>query len=291
MEGELLPVRPSQLRNAALLWRALQQRRNQQLLLPDALQRSAREVGRRGALGVRLRAQSAEKHHAPEATPSGRRRSGLLLEDRTVDGPKAGPDPLPAASVLQKGFASAARLRAVAAGRLPRRVRVSSLLLVRRGGLRRPAFGARCALCRRHRRAGGHAGSHHRVGIPSAAAHRLWRATAAKLGGTNPLSAVERRIRLLQARRRGHRAAACRPVQRAAAILTVACASVELAGKRGRASDHRENQRKPASTAEGESERATLLPGAAWPGRRNPPEWWCLRSWRAPQQCPEGAGA
>src|SRR5262249_51303348 len=112
-----------------------------------------------------------------------------------------GPAPLPAPAQLQEGPAAARGLPRRCAEPRTRGIRVPPRLVVRRRGPRRAAPPPGVAVRIRYGRgAGGAAGADRGLGLPAAPPRGLRRRCPARLGRADPRAAVERGVRVPEAR-------------------------------------------------------------------------------------------
>src|SRR5438067_8803224 len=133
MEGDVLSRRSSGREDAAVLCGAFRFRRDQQYVLSDAGGEDAREVVRRSAGSIHIRAEGAAAHHASEKTRRYGGRCPPLLRSRRGDEGKTRAGALSVAAVSSKRRGAIARLRGDAAEAAAAcRIRISSRVVVRR---------------------------------------------------------------------------------------------------------------------------------------------------------------
>src|SRR5437879_909853 len=221
VEGDVLSREVPRVADARVLRPAARDGRDQLYLLPDAECEDRRRLGRGHAGRLYVRAQGTAAHHAHRPAQGHRRSAALLSRDGAQARLQARAHSVPAAAQLQEGSESAERSRHAIPGGPAVRLGVPSRVVVRGRRVRGTAGGERRVVRRGHRGGAYPARRHCRLRRHAAARRWVHTAGSRALGpiGEDAGERVAGRVRLLQARRVGHRAKAGAGVRDPACVV------------------------------------------------------------------------
>src|SRR4051812_17157263 len=208
MEGQLLSRRPRDGEDAAVLRRAVSDRRDQLHLLPHAERKDRVRLGGADPVAVQTDAEGAAADHARQPVEERRRIRRRLLPGGGDARRQARRAAVPAAAEPEKGPRAVRCVSRDAAAEGLRGVRIPSCVVARRRDLRAPGGTKPRAVRRRQRKTVGAGQNHGRLRIFPAARRGLYARGHQALGRHDRAGnrVVPRGLRLFQARGRRQRA-------------------------------------------------------------------------------------